>query len=456
MTDFASLRIAYRGSDLPTEVKKALETFGVAFELPTGSPDLLMGTFSAENATREWQTWRQEAPEAWALALVSAADQNKALSWLEQGLIDDYLCFDNFDEAQLKRGLLMAFQHHQKSLLAKQKLSARLSGFSEIMLDLLAEFSEQGIYLYASPSHLTTLGYSPEELKGHSLFDWVHPEDQGLVAEGLEILKSQNHYGPIECRYRHKNGHYLWLSCQASQFHDEQHRSLMVGARDITHLKETQFKLERSLQNREYLLQEVYHRVKNNLQVISSMLSLQARRSEDPQTSRVLRETQNRILTMALAHEKLYESHNLEKIDIAEYLRDLSQYLFHAYGMGLSAISLEHECESVHMDIDQSISCGLIVNELLSNAIKFAFPKHHTCENCVISLKIRSLEPDLFELVVRDNGIGLPSQIEPLSPQTLGLRLVNSLSRQLGGRIFVDNESGTRISILFPRQREAP
>jgi two-component sensor histidine kinase len=201
-------------------------------------------------------------------------------------------------------------------------------------------------------------------------------------------------------------------------------------------------------------LQTVYHRIKNNLQVISSLLNLQVRRTQDLNTLQVLRETQNRILTMALAHEKLYQFPEQEKLNLAEYSQDLSEHLFHTYGLGLSNMDLSYDCESLILDVDTAISCGLILNELLTNAIKYAFPSTYAPSQSQIQIRLRILDGDLFEMSVADNGVGLPPQIQPLNPETLGLRLVNSLSRQLGGRIFVDTQGGTRISILFPYNSE--
>ncbi|MGE3725986.1 MAG: sensor histidine kinase [Candidatus Sericytochromatia bacterium] len=198
------------------------------------------------------------------------------------------------------------------------------------------------------------------------------------------------------------------------------------------------------------VVHEVYHRMKNNLQVISSLLSLQVRRTQELPTLNVLRETQNRVLTMALAHEKLYQSQQLEKLNLAEYAQDLSQHLFHNYGLGLSAIQLKYDCEALHLGVDAAISCGLILNELISNAIKYAFPATFVSLSSEIWVRIRIQKAGLFELSVADNGVGLPPQVDLFNPDSLGLRLVNSLSRQLGGQILVDEQVGTSIRLLLP------
>lgn len=203
------------------------------------------------------------------------------------------------------------------------------------------------------------------------------------------------------------------------------------------------------------VLQDVYHRMKNNLQVISSLLSLQVRRTQELSTLNVLRETQNRVLTMALAHEKLSQSPQVERLNLAEYAQDLSHHLFHNYGLGLSAIQLKHDCEPLLLGVDAAISAGLILNELISNAIKYAFPASFVTARCEIWIRIRAQGAGLFELSVADNGVGLPAQVEPLSPDSLGLRLVHSLSRQLGGQIFVDEQVGTAFRILLPYLEDA-
>lgn len=455
MADFSSFYIAGSGSKWPLKLGEILDALSLSWAyqpldqwltMAAGRPSVLLGCFTVAEQQQAWQDWRLHEPQAWALAVVSTEDREQALFLQTQGLVDDVLCLETLSVFELQRALGILQAVARKSS-ASEPL--RMQAITRVMLDMVAEFTPDGTYLYSSPSHYDALGYQPGELSGRAVFDLVHPEDRVIVQQGLETLQYQDQVGPVECRYLHKQGHYVWLSCQAVRMRILGQDVVMVGAREITHLKQIQERLQHSLQERGQLLQEVYHRVKNNLQVISSMLNLQVRRTEDYGVARILRETQNRILSMALAHEKLYESEDLEQINMAEYARELSHYLFHAFGMGLSAVHLEYDCEPVYLNIDQAICCGLILNELITNAVRYAFPPSQQHQAGLICVRFRAVEAGVIELGVTDNGVGFPAQVDPLSPQTLGLRLVNSLTRQLRGQIYADSQGGARIHIRF-------
>lgn len=456
MADLSSLYIACSGSQWTDQLENILNALSLTWTYQpleqwltaeVGQPHILLGCFTMAEFESAWQRWRTHEPQAWALAVIAPENKEQALHWQTQGLVDDWLCCDTLSTLELQRALGVFCATTRHTLHAR-----RMQAITHVMLDMVAEFTLDGVYLYSSSSHYDALGYEPQELTGRSVYELVHPEDLTIVEEGLKTLQSQERVGPVECRYLHKQGYYVWLSCQAVRMRTPEREVVMVGAREITHLKEIENRLQRSLQERGQLLQEVYHRVKNNLQVISSMLNLQVRRTQDPMAAQILRETQNRILSMALAHEKLYESEDLERIDMAQYARELSNYLFHAFGLGLSAIQLEYECEPVYLNIDQAISCGLILNELISNAMRYAFPQLQRRTSCRIHVRVCMIADDRVELAVMDNGVGLPAHVDPLNPQTLGLRLVNSLSRQLGGSVHTESKGGFQIYIRFPKK----
>jgi len=205
-----------------------------------------------------------------------------------------------------------------------------------------------------------------------------------------------------------------------------------------------------SLSEKETLLQEIHHRVKNNLQIISSLLSLQAQQSQDPNSSIGFVQAQDRVRTMALVHEKLYKSETLTQIDFAEYVRDLAAELLATYQISSQKITLKFEAEPVHMIVDDVIQCGLICNELLSNAIKHAFPGDQPGEICI---SIKTYPHDQVILIVSDNGIGFPDTVDFRNSASLGLKLVNSLVEQLDGNIQLTDSSGTEFKVTFsPRE----
>ncbi len=199
------------------------------------------------------------------------------------------------------------------------------------------------------------------------------------------------------------------------------------------------------LKEKEILLKEVHHRVKNNLQVISSLLNLQLNVITNTETRELIRESQNRVRSMALIHEKLYQSDNLGQIDLEDYLRSLTRDLFRSYGVG--GINLKLEVEDIQVDVDTAIPCGLVVNELVSNALKYAFPHGREGE---IHLKVTKVSRQQVAMSVSDNGVGLPADLASRSSDTLGFQLVHMLVKQLRGTLDIVRNGGTTFMITFP------
>lgn len=205
--------------------------------------------------------------------------------------------------------------------------------------------------------------------------------------------------------------------------------------------------IRKTLKEKEMLLKEIHHRVKNNLQVISSLLRLQARNTQDRKTQEMFRESQNRIQSMALIHEKLHRSRDLNKIDFAEYIRDLAKDLIHLFRAHSGLVDLEVDAaDGVSLGIDAAIPCGLIVNELISNSLKHAFLDGRDGK---IRVEIHSHPDREMTMIVSDNGVGFPKDLDFRNTETLGLQLVNSLTAQLGGKIELHVNGGTEFKITF-------
>jgi two-component sensor histidine kinase/CheY-like chemotaxis protein len=200
-----------------------------------------------------------------------------------------------------------------------------------------------------------------------------------------------------------------------------------------------------SLREKEVLLQEIHHRVKNNLQIISSLLKLQSNLIKDNKTLELLKSTQNRIKSMVVIHDRLYKSKDFARINFDEFIQSLSTHLFNSYGVDAKAIKINLDIKDVFLDINTAIPCGLIVNELLSNSLKYAFPDGKKGE---ISIAIHPLDKNEMELIVSDNGAGLPEEIDIKQTKSLGLHLVTILVEdQLQGDIKLDRTGGTRFYI---------
>lgn len=208
--------------------------------------------------------------------------------------------------------------------------------------------------------------------------------------------------------------------------------------------------LNASLREKELLLKEVHHRVKNNLQVVSSLLHLQSDTITEPATLAMFSESRNRIKSMALIHEKLYQSEELARIDFAEYVRNLTNYLYRSYTVEAQFIQLVLEVEAVHLNIDAAIPCGLILNELVSNSLKYAFPQKQKGE---IRIRLLRQESGQLLLLVQDDGVGLPKDLEVQNPKTLGLNLIRILAKQLHGEMSLHSENGTAFRLTFPGTR---
>jgi two-component sensor histidine kinase len=240
-----------------------------------------------------------------------------------------------------------------------------------------------------------------------------------------------------------KNDQLEHLAGELQQSKDE--LELRVEARTQS-LRQANERIEESLREKEVLLQEIHHRVKNNLQIITSFLDLQAGGITDQKILEQLVESRNRILSMALIHEKLYESTSLERVDFGTYVRNLITELGHSYGLE-STMCIEVEVEDLALDIDAAIPCGLIVNELVSNAFKYAFEPGQ--EGRLGVRMSREANGDL-NLVVSDDGVGFPDGFVLEQASTLGMLVVRSLVRQLRGEMSLGAGRGAEIRIRFP------
>ena len=221
----------------------------------------------------------------------------------------------------------------------------------------------------------------------------------------------------------------------------------VVTFTDITERKKSEKIIEDSLKEKDILLREIHHRVKNNMQIISSLLNLQSSYFHDNAAVDVFRESQNRIRSMALIHEKLYQTGNLAAVKLKDYVQDLATHLMNSYNLDPRNVKLSSDIDNVSLGIDTAISVGLIVNELLSNAFKYAFPNGTSGE---IKILYKPDNENNSTLIIKDNGIGFPENINFKQTESLGLQLVNTLVDQLEGKIELYKKGGTEFKIVLP------
>jgi two-component sensor histidine kinase len=214
--------------------------------------------------------------------------------------------------------------------------------------------------------------------------------------------------------------------------------------------REAERQIRKSLKEKEVLLKEIHHRVKNNLQIIYSMLNLQMPHFKDARAIELFKESRDRVYTIALIHEKLYQSQSLARIDLAEYVNSLITNLFISYGAIEEVVKAKISIQNVDLDLDKVIPVALIINELVSNALKHGYPDQAPCnDNGEIHVELRRDQDCRIRLTVSDNGVGFPEKFEMEQPQTLGLKLVRVLTTQLNGDMKVRVEGGTKFIITF-------
>jgi len=333
---------------------------------------------------------------------------------------------------------------------------------SEERLRLALDVARMGIWDWNIQSNQVTWSHNYEILFGltpgtfgetyEAFLEYVHPQDRQLVAEAITSCFEQKVFYSHEFRVVWSDGSVHWMAAAGQVFYDETGTTAVriIGITiDITQRKQAAEQVKASLHEKEVLLKEIHHRVKNNMQIICSLLNLQASSLENPQTLELLQESQNRVASMALVHEQLYQSEDLARIDFAEYTQNLAANLFNSYDISLDGIALKINVEHVFLSVDAAIPCGLIITELVSNSLKYAFSPGKLGEICI------ELYPDndnQLTFSVSDNGIGFPQDLNFHDTETLGLQIVTALTGQLSGTIELENKFGTKFKITFPNE----
>ncbi|MBF0517198.1 MAG: PAS domain-containing protein [Nitrospirae bacterium] len=223
-------------------------------------------------------------------------------------------------------------------------------------------------------------------------------------------------------------------------------------SRDITQRKLLEKQTLSSLKEKEILLKEVHHRVKNNLQIISSLLYLQSIALKNTSPLEVLSESCNRIRSMALVHEKLYKSENLATIDFGQYIMELASDILYSFGQAGGKVTLDIKYDNILLDVEISIPCGLIINELVSNAVKYAFAGNARNNKNVVRISLNESADGMLSLIISDNGVGIPKDMDIFNTDSLGMKLVNNLVKQIKGRLELSSGAGTEFKITFQKR----
>ena len=285
---------------------------------------------------------------------------------------------------------------------------------------------------------------------GLNMLDVIKDEnDRKKAKSNFDRVLNGERFTLIE-EYGEKPNRFFYENIYNPIFDDEGNvLGLTVFLTDITRRVRAEEKQKALLKEKEVLLKEVHHRVKNNFMIISSLLNLQLPNIEDNKARTICRESRDRVQSMALIHERLYQAQDLASINFAGYIKILAKDLYMTYATDPENISLELEIKDVPMGVDTAIPCGLILNELLTNALKYAFPSQWHGKG-QIKIKLQQLAENKIELTVKDNGVGLPKDFDIKKTHSLGLNLVSMLAEgQLDGHLFMENGQGATFRIVI-------
>ena len=303
----------------------------------------------------------------------------------------------------------------------------------------------QGNFIEVNEAYSQMIGYDRDKLLTMGVRDVDEGQPPEQVTQSIQQVAEKG-YGRFEVRHRHKDGRIIDIEISANYMETEE--KFFVFLRDTTARKQTEDELRKSEERNRTLVKESHHRVKNNLQVISSLLNLQAQNIADETLLAVLQDSSNRVQSMSLIHERLYQSEDLTQIDLADYIRTLSEELVRSYHVATDALSFEFQFEEVMLGIDAAVSCGLIVNELVTNAFQHAFAAG---QKGTIGIGLQTNQEDQITLTVWDDGRGIPPEMDFFQTESLGLKLVMTLVKQLNGKIDINRKDGTKFEVVFSR-----
>jgi two-component system, sensor histidine kinase PdtaS len=272
----------------------------------------------------------------------------------------------------------------------------------------------------------------------------VYENVNNIISE----TRTEKHSRIFESHVKSETGPDRWISSTLTPIFDDNQRlrKLLFVDTDITESKKMENQIVASLKEKDLLLKEIHHRVKNNLQIIISLLNLQSGYIKDEETLKAVREGQNRVRSMALVHEKFYQSDELGEIDFKEYTEKLCSFLKQSYAEQDAPISIQVEAEGIGFDMDTAMPCGLLITEIVSNALKYGFPNGREGE---IKIEFKKIPEKKVRMTISDNGIGLPPDFEIEKSESLGMQLIIALTSQLDGELISSGDNGTKFSVTF-------
>jgi PAS domain S-box-containing protein len=353
--------------------------------------------------------------------------------------------------AILHRGLQSEIEERRSTERALRASERRFREMSDLLPQTVFELDLSGRFVFANRAAYAMFGFDPAQpAGGFSLLEHVAPEERDRLLTATHQFSEGTGSTGNEHMFKRADGSMFPGLVYWAAVRDGDRPSGMRGIIvDISEVRRVQEVLQKSVTEKELMLKEIHHRVKNNLQIVSSLLNLQASSIRDPVDLALFEESVDRIRSMALIHDRLYKSHDLAGIEFREYIESLVMSLFHLYGH--PNIDFRAEVQDVRLSIDTAIPCGLIINELVTNALKHAFPGRR---RGIITVSLATRANGDVELCVADDGVGIPEDVDARNTTSLGLQLVNILTGQLTATLEIRRGNGTTFSILVPRLPE--
>lgn len=347
-------------------------------------------------------------------------------------------------------GIAYDISEHKKTREALIESELKYRTLVENMSEVILYVDNSDRILFANDNVTEMFGYDKTELAGQFAGELLVDGEYRNIMNDRIKLRRHGFTDRFEVKMRKKSGESLWVEISSAPLKDNSGN--LIGSigiySDISERKTYENTIESSLQQKDMLLKEIHHRVKNNLQIISSLIKLQSSHVKDKEIHSLFAESQNRIKTMALIHEKLYRSKDISVIEFYDYIKNLVDSLYASYGISPDRVKAKIEFRSIYLDIDTAIPCGLIINELVSNCLKYAFPNLMKGNIFIDLTEQNDIE---YKMIIKDNGAGIPENIDFNNSASLGLKLVKILSEQLGGSVELIRENGTEFRILFKK-----
>ncbi|NYB53036.1 MAG: PAS domain S-box protein [Methanobacteriaceae archaeon] len=362
-----------------------------------------------------------------------------------------------YDNNEFK-GRLIAIQDISKLKRVEKDFSEseeRYKNLSELSPDAILVVIGENI-VFANKASAKIYGFdNPDALLGKNIFSFYHPDSVELAKKRWnKVLVERKVLGFVEKKIISQDGQVKYIEVGDAPITYNGQQAVQLVARDITERKKLEEELKKSLKEKDLMMKEIHHRVKNNLMVIQSLLNLQSRYIKDTAARDIFKDSQNRAKSMAMIHESLYQSSDLKRIEFSEYINNLANNLFYSYSADPKRVKMDVNVDEVMLDVNTAIPLGLIITELLSNCLKYAFPGDKTGEIKVDFHPYTENGEKKLKLTVSDNGIGLPEGFDPKKSDSLGLMLIYSLSEQISANIKLDRTAGTKFEISFKEKAE--